>query len=126
MTPVIDDDIEIPAYLRNEPVEERYIGLISSEDGRTSRLVRPCGGAGGVVFDVVEIYVREVFQPGIVACPGPIIHVTAKTDLEHLEGLVPESREVFFIHVLVAVCADFVGPMFCRDIEKAQLAFGAE
>ena len=62
---------------------------------------------------------REVFQPGIVACPGPVVHVAAETDLEHLEGLVSEGREVFLVHVLVAVCADFVGPMFGRDFEEA-------
>lgn len=118
MPPIVDDDIEIPARLRDEIVEERYIGLIASEDGRAGGLVGPCRGAGGVVFDVVEVHVWEVFQPGIVACPGPIVHVAAQTDLEHFEGLVSEGREVFFVHVLVAVCADFVGPMFCRDFEE--------
>ena len=68
---------------------------------------------------------REVFQPGIVACPGPVVHVAAEADFEHFEGLESEGREVFLVHVLVAVYANFVGAVFGGDVEEAGEGFAA-
>ena len=53
MSPVIDDDVEVPACFLDEFIEEYYVSLVSGEDGHAGGLVGPCRGAGGVVFDVV-------------------------------------------------------------------------
>ena len=112
---VVDDDIEAVPRLFDEAVEEGDVGLVAGEHCRARRLVRPLRGARGVVLDIVQIDVGEVFQPGVIARARAVVHVAAEADLEHFKGSGAERGEVFGVHVLVAVGGYFVGAVLGGD-----------
>lgn len=117
---VVDDDVEAAARFGDEFVQKGFVGLVAGKDGRAGGGGGPFGGAGGVVFDVVEVYVGEEFEPGGVGCAGAVFHVASEADFEHLQRLVADGLEVFLVHVVVAVRRDFVRPMLAGDFKKGR------
>ena len=116
---IINNDIEIPPAFSQEFLQERNIRLVAGEYRRAGGAGSPFLCTRGVVFDVVEVDVRKEFQPGVVGFAGPVVHVAAQANLEHLQRLVAKWLEIFLVHIVVAVGGDFVGAMFAGNVEKA-------
>jgi len=51
-----------------------------------------------VVLNVVQIDIREEFQPSVVGMSGSVFHVAAESNLEHFERLIANRIQIFLIH----------------------------
>jgi hypothetical protein len=120
---VVHDDVEVAARLGDEALQERDVGLVAREDRRARGARGPLRGTLCVVLDVVQVDVREVFEPGVVRRSRPIAHVAAKANLQHLHRSVSERLEVLVIHVMVAVRRNLVGSMLACNVEEGCSVF---
>jgi hypothetical protein len=66
---VVDDDLEafgLRMRFGHDTFEEGHVGLVAREDCRTGRVGGPLLGAGRVVFDLVEVNMWKVLEPGVI------------------------------------------------------------
>lgn len=81
MSAIVDDDVEIAAGFCEKFLQERNVCLVAGEYRRACGARGPFLGTGCVVLDIVQVDVREEFEPGVVRCPRPIVHVAAEANL---------------------------------------------